>query len=62
MMIADFPRLWCIVCISTNTVEYTNTRYTAAKGFLDGIPESIRSQFYLVRYDPNPNYNPLPNE
>lgn len=55
----DYPRLWCIVCVSTNTVEYSNTRYTAAKGFYDGIPDSIRSQFELVRYDANINYKPL---
>lgn len=58
----DFPRLWCIVCLATNTVEYSNARYTAAKGFFDGIPEQIRPQFYLVRYDANPNYKPLPTE
>lgn len=53
----EFPRLWCLVCLSTNTVEYSNTRYTAVKGFFDGIPEQLRSQFYVVRYDPNENYS-----
>lgn len=53
-----YPRLWAIVCVSTGTVEYTNQKYSAARGFWSGIPDILRSQFDLIRYDPNPSYIP----
>lgn len=54
----EYPRLWAVVCVSTLTVEYANTKYSAARGMYASIPDSIRGQFDLIRYDPNPSYLP----
>ena len=47
----EYPRLWALVCISTETVEYTNTRFTAVKGMYNTLPHELRENFAVVRYD-----------
>lgn len=55
-MTANYPRIWAVFCFVTGEVEYSNTRYTAAQGFINSIPESIRSNFVVLRYDVNKFY------
>lgn len=52
----EYPRLFAVVCVVTGTVEYCNTKYTSVQSMFSMIPNSIRDNFALVRYDANPNY------
>lgn len=51
-----YPRLFCLVCPSAGTVEYSSTSYTAVKSIYNGLPEALQGCFEVVRYDANPNW------
>ena len=53
-----YPRIFALVCVSTNSVEYVSDRYSKVSGILNSMPDTIRSFFEIVRYDPNENYQP----
>lgn len=59
---SNYPRVFALYCISTGTVEYTSTQYTAVHKFLDSIPEILRPNFELVRYDACPFYENTPKQ
>lgn len=50
------PRLWALVCVATQTVEYTSTRYSSVASMFSTIPETVRDNFAVCRYNPDPNY------
>lgn len=50
------PRLWALVCVSTQTIEYTNLRYSAVASMRATLPETVRDNFAVCRYNPDPNY------
>lgn len=52
----NYPRIWAVFCYATGEVEYSTTRYTAAQGFMNSIPEAIRDQFVVLRFDVNKFY------
>lgn len=53
-----YPRIFALVCVSTSSVEYVSERYSKVSGIRNSMPETIRSFFEIVRYDPNENYKP----
>lgn len=55
-VLPSMPRLWALVCVSTQTIEYSSTRYSAVASMLSTIPETVRDNFALCRYNPDPNY------
>lgn len=46
-----YPRLWVLLCVSSQTVEYTSTSYTVIKQMFSSLPAAIRDCFDVVRYD-----------
>lgn len=52
----DYPRIFALVCLSTESVEYTSEQYSKVSAMYRSIPSPLRDSFSVVRYDPNPNY------
>lgn len=52
----NYPRIFALFCKSTGTVEYSNAQYTAIKRFYDAIPDILKDNFEIVRYDASPLY------
>lgn len=50
------PRIFALYCRSTGTIEYTNVQYAAVKRFYDSIPDILKDNFEVVRYDASPLY------
>lgn len=50
-----FP-IFALVCLSTESVEYTSEQYSKVSALYRSIPPSIRDYFSVVRYYPDPNY------
>lgn len=51
-----YPRLFCLVCSSSGTVEYSSTHYTVVSSIYNGLPETLKGCFEVVRYDANPTW------
>lgn len=58
----EFPRIFALVCLSTESVEYTSDQYSKVSAMYRSIPSSLRDSFAVVRYDPNPNYTQTEKE
>jgi len=58
----EYPRIFALVCFSTESVEYTSEQYSKVSAMYRSIPSSLRDSFSVVRYDPNPNYIQNENE
>ena len=52
----NYPRIFALFCKSTCTVEYFNTQYTAVHRFYQAIPDILKDNFEIVRYDASPLY------
>lgn len=52
----EYPRIWAVYCFATGEIEYSTTRYTAAQGFVNALPDTVRDKFQVVRYDANESY------
>lgn len=49
----SFPILYCLVCLSAFTVEYSSCNFSSVRGFYDLIPEELRELFVIVEYRVN---------
>lgn len=52
----DMPRIFALVSLSTNTIEYTSESYSKVSAMWKSLPGSLRDLFKVVRYDANPDY------
>lgn len=52
----NYPRIFALVCLSTESVEYTSEQYSKVSAMYRSLPDSLRDSFVVVRYDPNPIY------
>lgn len=50
------PRIFALVSLSTNTIEYTSESYSKVSAMWKSLPGSLRDLFKVVRYDANPDY------
>lgn len=46
----EAPAIYALVCVASNTVEYTSTVLSAVKGFFDCLPDEVRDFFVVVTY------------
>ena len=46
----DFPDIYALVCLPSNTVEYSSISQKAVLGFYRSLPDEVRELFGIVVY------------